>query len=74
MFDLIITGGTAVMPASTESADIGVSGGKIAAIGAPGSLAAVGAGRTVDAAGRLLSRGDRSAYPLRDADRRRAEQ
>src|SRR4051794_41892516 len=54
MFDLIITGGTAVMPASTERADIGVSGGKIAAIGAPGSLAAVGAGRTVDAAGQIV--------------------
>ena len=54
MFDLIITGGTAVMPASTETADIGVSGGKIVAIGAPGSLAAVGAGRTVDAAGQIV--------------------
>src|SRR3954471_24928707 len=54
MFDLIITGGTAVMPASTEAADIGVSGGKIVAIGAPESLAAVGAGRTVDAAGQIV--------------------
>src|SRR3954454_17407066 len=54
MFDLIITGGTSVMPASTEAADIGVSGGKIVAIGAPGSLAAVGAGRTVDALGQIV--------------------
>src|SRR4051794_19593583 len=54
MFDLIITGGTAVMPGSTETADIGVSGGKIAAIGAVGSLAAVGAGRTVEAAGQIV--------------------
>src|SRR3954452_5009643 len=54
MFDLIITGGTAVMPASTEAADIGVNGGKIVAIGAPGSLAAVGAGRTVAAAGQIV--------------------
>src|SRR3954469_4739811 len=54
MFDLIVTGGTVVMPASTEAADIGVSGGKIVAIGAPGSLAAVGAGRTVDAAGEIV--------------------
>src|SRR3954454_14830953 len=54
MFDLIITGGTAVMPASTEAADIGVSGGKIVAIGAPGSLASVGAGRTVDASGQIV--------------------
>src|SRR5580704_6938269 len=42
MFDLIVSGGTAVMPASTEAADIGVSGGRIAAIGAAGTLAAAG--------------------------------
>src|SRR5216683_2069859 len=54
MFDLIVSGGTAVMPASTEAADIGVAGGKIAAIGAPGSLAAAGAARTVDAAGQIV--------------------
>jgi dihydropyrimidinase len=54
MFDLIVSGGTAVMPASTEAADIGVSGGRIAAIGAPGSLAAIGAARTVDAAGQIV--------------------
>ncbi len=54
MFDLIISGGLAVMPAATEPADIGVSGGKIAAIGAPGSLAAAGAVRTVDANGQIV--------------------
>src|SRR5437868_12096137 len=54
MFDLIVSGGTAVMPASTEAADIGVQGGKIAAIGAPGSLAAIGAARVVDAAGQIV--------------------
>jgi dihydropyrimidinase len=54
MFDLIISGGTAVMPASTEAADIGVSGGRIAAIGAPGSLATAGAARTVDASGQIV--------------------
>jgi dihydropyrimidinase len=54
MFDLIVSGGTAVMPAATEAADIGVSGGRIAAIGAPGSLAAVGAARTVDARGQIV--------------------
>src|SRR6266436_7684704 len=54
MFDLIVSGGTAVMPASTEAADIGVAGGKIAAIGAPGSLAAIGAGRIVDATGQIV--------------------
>ena len=54
MFDLIVTGGIAVMPAATEPADIGVSGGRIAAIGAPGSLAAIGAARTVDATGQIV--------------------
>jgi dihydropyrimidinase len=54
MFDLIVSGGTAVMPASTEAADIGVSGGRIAAIGAPGSLATIGAARVVDAAGQIV--------------------
>jgi len=54
MFDLIVSGGTAVMPAATEPADIGVSDGKIAAIVAPGSLAAIGAARTVDATGQIV--------------------
>ncbi|HVB16469.1 MAG TPA: amidohydrolase family protein [Stellaceae bacterium] len=54
MFDLIVSGGTAVMPAATEIADIGVADGKIAAIGAPGSLAAIGAARVVDAAGQIV--------------------
>src|SRR3954469_22957605 len=54
MFDLIITGGTSVMPHATEAADIAVSGGKIVAIGAAGSLAAIGAGRTVDATGKIV--------------------
>ena len=54
MFDLIVCGGTAVLPATAEPADIGVSGGRIAAIGAPGSLAAIGAGRTVDATGQIV--------------------
>src|SRR4029077_7074068 len=54
MFDLLITGGTAVMPASTEAADIGVTGGRIAAIGAPGSLAGIGAARVVDAARQIV--------------------
>ena len=49
MLDLIVSGGTAVMPNGAEPADIGVAGGKIAAIGAPGSLQSVGAARIVDA-------------------------
>src|SRR5215831_3119396 len=54
MFDLIITGGIAVLPSGAEAADIGVSGGKIVAIGAPGSLAQIDGGRTVDAAGQIV--------------------
>src|SRR5437763_7658497 len=54
MFDLIVGGGTSVMPTGTEAADIGVAGGRIAAIGAPGSLAAIGAARTVDATGQIV--------------------
>src|SRR5436309_3103233 len=58
MFDLIITGGRAVMPSGgAESADIGVSGGKIAAIGAPGSLANAGGARVVDATGQIVMPG-----------------
>jgi dihydropyrimidinase len=54
MFDVLIANGKAVLPTGAEPADIGVSGGKIAAIGAAGSLAAIGAGRTVDAAGQIV--------------------
>src|SRR5499425_1797432 len=54
MFDTIVSGGLAVLPSGPESADIGVSGEHIAAIGAPGSLAAIGAGRTVDATGQIV--------------------
>jgi dihydropyrimidinase len=54
MFDLIVSGGMAVMPAATEAVDIGVADGKIAAIGAPGSLNAAGATRTVDASGQIV--------------------
>src|SRR3954463_10570627 len=53
MLDLVITGGLAVLPAGAEQADIGVQGEKIVAIGAPGSLAALGPGRTIDAAGQI---------------------
>ena len=55
MFDLIIRGGKAVMPSGgAEPADIGVSCGKIAAVGGPGSLAEIGAARVVDAAGQIV--------------------
>src|SRR5207244_5580028 len=50
----IVSGGTAVMPNGAEPADIGVAGGKIAAIGAPGSLQSVGAARIVDAGHQIV--------------------
>jgi dihydropyrimidinase len=42
------------LPSASQPADIGVVGGKIAAIGAPGSLTAAGAARTVDAAHQIV--------------------
>jgi dihydropyrimidinase len=54
MLDIVITNGLAVLPAGPQQADIGVEGGRIAAIGAPGSLAALGAGRVVDAQGQIV--------------------
>ena len=42
MLDVVVTGGLAVLPAGAQEADIGIDGEKIAAIGAPGSLAALG--------------------------------
>ena len=52
MFDLIVSGGTAVMPTGAAAADIGVSGEKIVAIGVPGSLGE--AARAVDATGQIV--------------------
>ena len=54
MLDLIVARGTAVLPSGPEAADIGVAGGRIVAIGAPGSLAPMSARRVVDAAGQLV--------------------
>jgi dihydropyrimidinase len=54
MFDIIIVNGLAVLPTGAEPADIGVAAGRIAAIGAPGSLGALGAGQTVDAEGQIV--------------------
>ena len=54
MFDLVVSGGTHVLPGGAENVDLGVTGGKIVAIGAPGSLAAIGATRVVDAAGQIV--------------------
>ena len=54
MLDIVISGGTAVLPSGAQQADIGIEGEKIVAIGAPGSLAALGAGRVVDATGQIV--------------------
>ena len=54
MLDIVISGGLAVLPSGPEPADIGIIGVKIAAIGAPGNLAALGAGRVIDAAGQIV--------------------
>ena len=54
MLDIVVTGGLAVLPSGSEPADIGIAGEQIAAIGAPGSLAALGAGRVVDATGQIV--------------------
>src|SRR6266852_7345673 len=54
MFDTVVAGGLAVLPSGPEPADIAVAGEHIAAIGGPGSLAALGAGRVVDATGQIV--------------------
>jgi dihydropyrimidinase len=54
MLDIVVAGGLAVLPTGAEEADIGVAEGRIAAIGAPGSLAALGAARTVDSGGQIV--------------------
>ena len=54
MLDIVVSGGLAVLPSGPEVADIGIEGEHIVAIGAPGSLAALGAGRVVDAAGQIV--------------------
>lgn len=52
MLDLIVSGGTCVLPSGTVGVDIGVRNGRIATIGAPGTLAE--AARKVDATGKLV--------------------
>ena len=39
MLDLIVVGGTCVLPSGTMAADIGVKDGRIAVVGSPGTLA-----------------------------------
>jgi dihydropyrimidinase len=54
MLETVVSGGLAVLPSGPEPADIGVVGEHIVTIGAPGSLAAIGAGRVVDATGQIV--------------------
>ena len=54
MLDLVVSGGTAILPTGAQTADIGVAAGKIAAIGAPRSLQSIDAARTVDAVGQIV--------------------
>jgi len=56
MFDLLITGGTVVMPSEAAEVDIGVQDGRIVAIGAPGTLID-DAVEVVDATGRIVCPG-----------------
>ena len=56
MFDLLITGGTVVLPTEAVAVDVGVQDGRIVAIGAPGTLADEAA-QTVDATGRIVTPG-----------------
>lgn len=52
MFDTVITGGTVVNENGRQQADLAIAGGKVAAIGAPGTLPS---GReTIDATGHVL--------------------
>ncbi|HEU0216072.1 MAG TPA: amidohydrolase family protein, partial [Stellaceae bacterium] len=54
MVDIVVSGGLAVLPTGAEPADIAVAGERIVAIGAPRSLAPLGTGRVVDAAGQIV--------------------
>ena len=54
MLDVVVANGLAVLPSGAQPADIGVTGAKIVAVGAPGSLAAIGASRTIDATGQIV--------------------
>ena len=60
MLELVISGGTCVLPSGTAAADIGVAGRKIAMIGAPGSVGA--ATRTIDATGQVVIPG--GGFPM----------
>jgi dihydropyrimidinase len=54
MFDLIITGGTCVLPSGAQRADIAVRGEKIAAIGSQDTFDSDGAQKVVDASDQIV--------------------
>ena len=54
-YDLVIRGDRVVAPHGVTEADLGIRGGRIAAVAELGSLA--GAGRTIDARGRIVMPG-----------------
>lgn len=53
MLDLVIRGGQVVTPQAVGEMDVGIQGEKIVAVGYPGTLA-TGAGREIDARGKLV--------------------
>ncbi len=57
MFDLVISGDQVVTPHGVGAWDVAVAGGRIAALGAPGTLAAEPAGRLIDARGKIVMPG-----------------
>jgi dihydropyrimidinase len=57
MFDLIIRGGEVVTPEGVVTCDVAVAGETIAALAAPGTLAADSAKRVIDATGRIVMPG-----------------
>jgi dihydropyrimidinase len=57
MFDLIIRGGEVVTPEGVVTCDVAVAGETIAALAAPGTLAAESARRVVDATGHIVMPG-----------------
>jgi dihydropyrimidinase len=66
MLDLAIVGAKVVTPEATKLADVGVSGGKIASIAAPGKLEP--ARETIDARGMLLLPGAVDPHTHLDAE------
>ncbi len=57
MLDLIIRGGDVVTPQGVTQCDVAIKGETIAAVAAPGTLAATDATRVIDAAGKIVMPG-----------------